>query len=281
MIIDGKKIASQISAELKKEVIENNLKLNLAIVLASDNVGLKKFVNLKAKAAQDIGIGSSIHEFPESISTEELIKKVKEIVTDDMNDGVIVELPLPKHIDTQSVLNEITIKKDVDVLSQSAQDIFFGGQFDVLPPAVEAVKTVLEFHQIDFKNKKVAVFGQGLLVGQPVAFWLEKMGAEVSRIDEFTAHPENYSQKADIVISGVGKPEFITGDMIKNGATIIDFGYENKEGTMKGDFDFNSVSKKAGLITPVPRGIGPIVVVSVLKNLLELNPAHNEHMSLV
>jgi|SRR3989344_6348608 len=271
MIIDGKKIANQILAELKKEVTEKNLKLNLAIILASDNVGLKKFVNLKAKAAQDIGIGCFIHEFPENISTAELIEKVKKIVADEVNNGVIIELPLPKQVDAQAVLNEITTKKDVDVLSQLAQDAFFDGQFDVLPPAVQAVKIVLEFHQINPQGKKVAVFGQGLLVGQPVAFWLEKIGAKVSRIDEFTAHPENYSREADIVISGVGKPEFITGDMVKDGATIIDFGYENKEGTMKGDFDFNSVSQKAGLITPVPGGIGPIVVVSVLKNLIELN----------
>ncbi|MEK7217791.1 MAG: bifunctional 5,10-methylenetetrahydrofolate dehydrogenase/5,10-methenyltetrahydrofolate cyclohydrolase [Patescibacteria group bacterium] len=271
MIIDGKKIAGQILAELKKEIIEKNLKLNLAIILASDNAGLKKFVNLKAKAAQEIGIGCSVHEFPENISIKELVKRVKEIVADKANDGVIIELPLPKHVDAQTVLNEISLKKDVDVLSQEAQNIFFGGQFNVLPPAVQAVKTVLELCQINPQNKKVAIFGQGLLVGQPVAFWLEKIGAEVSRIDEFTVHPENYSRQADIVISGVGKPEFITGDMIKDGATIIDFGYENKGGTIKGDFDFNSVSPKAGLITPVPGGIGPVVVVSVLKNLIELN----------
>ena len=271
MIIDGKKIASQILVELKKKITEKNIKLNLAIILVSDNVGLKKFVNLKAKAAQEIGVGCFVCEFPENISTAELVGKVKKIVVDEANNGVIIELSLPKHVDTQTVLNEVSPKKDVDVLSQEAQNIFFGGQFDVLPPAVEAVKTVLEFHQIKPQDKKVAVFGQGLLVGQPVSFWLEKVGAKVSRIDEFTTHPENYSREADLVISGVGKPEFIASDMIKDGATVIDFGYENKDGTIKGDFDFNSVSQKAGLITPVPGGIGPVVVVSVLKNLIELN----------
>lgn len=271
MLIEGKKISDKILAELKDIVIRDGLKLRLDMILVGSDPSLKKFVEIKARAADEIGVEHVLHEFPENITSDDLVSEVRKIVAHDACDGVFVELPLPKHVDVQRVLNEITVKKDVDVLSQAAQDLFFAGQFDVLPPAVEALKTVLEFYQLDLKSKKVAVFGQGLLVGRPISFWLGKIGAKVSRIDEFTEHPENYSQEADIVISGVGKPEFITGEMIKEGAVAIDFGYGRKEGTMKGDFDFNSVSGKASLITPVPSGVGPLVVVSVLKNLIKLN----------
>lgn len=276
-IVDGKKIAAEVLEKLKKEIRDRGVKLRLAAVLVGNNRGLKKFVELKGKAAREIGVEFALFAFPGTISEDRLKEEVRRIVRDDSSSGVLVELPLPKEINAQNVLNEISLEKDVDVLSQKAQGLFYGValplevQPRVLPPAVEAVKIVLEFYKFNIKDKKAAVFGHGFLVGKPVAHWLLQGGAAVSIIDENTKNPERYSSEADLVISGVGKPELIGGNMVKEGVVAIDFGYENKEGKMVGDFEFDGVSKKAKLITPVPGGIGPIVVASVLKNLVRLN----------
>ena len=271
MIIDGKLISQKVLEELKEEIRQKNLKLRLAAVLVSDNPGIRKFVELKGKAAREVGIDYNIFEFPLTISEESLKEEVRKIVMDEGNNGVLVELPLPKGINAQNVLNEITIEKDVDVLSQEAQDRFFSNEPGILPPAVEAVRTVLEFHKFDVKGKKAAVFGYGLLVGKPVAHWLSQNGADVSVIDENTKNPEKYSLEADIVVSGVGKPEFIGRDMVKNGVVAIDFGYESKDGRIVGDLKFDEVAPKASLITPVPGGMGSVVVAAVLKHLVKLN----------
>src|SRR3989344_2008176 len=271
MIIDGKLISQKILKELKEEILQKNLNLRLAAVLVSDNHGIKKFVELKGKAAREAGIDYNIFEFPVTISEEALKNEVRKIVSDESNNGVLVELPLPERINAQKVLNEIDADKDVDALSQEMQDRFFSNESGILPPAVEAVRTVMEFNKFDVKGKKAAVFGYGLLVGKPVAHWLSQNGADVSVIDKNTKNSEKYSLEADIIVSGVGKPEFIGGDMVKNGAVAIDFGYSNKGGRMTGDFKFDEVAAKAILITPVPGGIGPLVVVAVLKNLVKLN----------
>lgn len=275
MIINGKQVSGEVLEKLKEDVKvlrqAQDSPLRLAAVLVSSNSGIKKFVELKGKAAREIGVEYEIFEFSETISENQLREEVRKIVQDETNNGVLVELPLPKGINAQNVLNEITLEKDVDVLSQKAQDGFYSNNSMILPPAAEAVKIVLEFYNFDLKGKKAAVFGQGLLVGKPVAHWLSQSGADVSVIDEHTENPSRYSLKADIIISGVGEPELIGGDMVKDSVVAIDFGYENKEGKMVGDFKFDEVSAKASLITPVPGGIGPVVVAAVLKNLIQLN----------
>ena len=302
MIIDGKQISCEILRRLGKEIRQKNLKLRLAAVLVhpvrgktprlesgssanhafqagwtSNGTGIKKFLEFKGKAAREIGVDYNIFEFPETIAENQLKKEVKKIVQDEENDGVLVELPLPKGVNAQNILNEINIEKDVDVLSQEAQDLFYEAEPSmeirprILPPAVEAVQTILAFYNVGVKNKKTAVFGYGLLVGKPVAHWLKQNGADVSVVDENTKDPHKYSLEADIIISGVGKPEFIGGDMVKRGVVAIDFGYQNKDGRMTGDFKFDEVAPKASLITPVPGGVGPIVVAAVLKNLVKLN----------
>lgn len=277
MTVDGKQISREVLGGLKEEVRAKKLKLRLAAVLVSSKPGIRKFVELKGKAARETDVGYEIFEFPETITEDQLKKEVRKIVQDEENDGVLVELPLPKGVNAQKILNEISIEKDVDVLSRQAQDRFYEVKLPtevrlrVLPPAVEAVKTILEFYNYEIKGKKAAVFGYGLLVGRPVTHWLSQNGAEVSVIDEYTKNPRKHSMGADIIISGVGKPELIGGDMVKNRVVAIDFGYENKEGRMVGDFKFDEVAPKASLITPIPGGIGPVVVAAVLKNLVKLN----------
>jgi len=281
MIIDGRKIADEMLEELKSKIAESGKHFKLAAILIGESpvyphthvvsVGAsKKFLELKQKSAEKIGIKYEIHELPVTDS-EQLSKQIVEIAVDQSNLGVIVELPLPAELDVQRILNAVPQEKDVDVLSQKSQKAFLTGDSKVLPPAVEAVRIIFEKYNIDIRDKKCAVFGQGLLVGQPVSHWLTRQGAEVTAIDEFTQNPEQFSRQADIIISGVGKHNLVTSDMVKSGAVVIDFGYENIEGRSVGDVDFEPVSRIASLITPVPGGVGPIVIAAVLKNLITLS----------
>ncbi|MEK7537096.1 MAG: bifunctional 5,10-methylenetetrahydrofolate dehydrogenase/5,10-methenyltetrahydrofolate cyclohydrolase [Patescibacteria group bacterium] len=263
MFIDGRKIAFKILDELKETLrqAQGKKKLRLVGILVGEKPELRKFIELKKKAVQEIGVDFRIYEFPENISNNQLREELNKIVKAKVNHGVIIELPLPSHLNTQYLLNTIPEKKDVDVLSQKSQGLFFTGRSKILPPSVEAVKQIFEEYNIDPKGKTAAVFGYGFLVGKLVSHWLIQQGATVSIITEFTKGPEKFSREADIVISGVGKQNLITADMVKDGAAVIDFGK---------DVDFENVSQKAGLITPPVGGVGPIVVASVLKNLLEL-----------
>lgn len=267
MVIDGKQIAEKVLESLKNEINSKGLKLRLVAVLVGDDPEFEKFVELKKKAAEKVGIDFETFQYPGNVTTEELKKEIGKIAEN--SDGVLVELPLPNHIDQQAVLDEIPVEKDVDVLSSKAQDKFY--EVLVLPPAVEALKIVFEKYDIELASKRVAVFGYGLLIGKPIAHWLEKQGAEVSVIRSKTENPAEISKKADIIISGVGKPNLITGDMVKDGVIVIDFGYGKKDEKMVGDVDFESISKRASLITPVPGGMGPILIAAVLRNLLILN----------
>jgi len=294
-IVDGKKIADKMLENLKSdfgELLKSDFKnTNLAAVLVGD-IGIpsnpsgqasKKFLEIKEKAARRIGIGFKIYEFPEDIDQKKLEEKISEIVKDKENSGVIAELPLPKHLDTQKILDVIPPEKDPDVLSSKAQYAFFIGDSLILPPAVEAVKQIFIEHKVDTNNKKAVVFGHGILVGKPIATWLMQQGSNVKIIDEFTDKDEanELTKKADVVISGVGKPNLITDDMVKDGVVIIDFGFNpstssprpelgTKAGQVVGDIT-KEVSDKASLVTPVPGGVGPLVVASVLKNLVLLN----------
>lgn len=267
MNIDGKKIRDKVLNDLKKEIKDRDLKLRLVGILVGDHPGSRKFLELKEKAAKSIGIDFRLYEFPKDISTNKLRKGINNIARQGVNDGIVIELPLPESINMQYILDTVPVEKDVDVLSSKTQGAFFSGKSKILPPAAEAVKMIFEEYEIDPQGKNVAVFGYGLLVGKPVSNWLAARGASVFVINEFTKRPKEISKEADVVISGVGQAGLIKEDMIRDGAVIIDFGYSE---TGAGDVDFESVSKKASLITPVPGGTGPIVVAAVLKNLLRL-----------
>ena len=266
MIIDGKKIARKILRQAQDKLSQVEGKpLRLAAVLVgpstSSGQALKKFVELKKKAAQEIGVEFRTYEFPEDISNNQLREELNKIVKVKTTHGVIVELPLPGHLNTQYLLNTLPEEKDVDVLSEKSQGKFFTGRSKILPPSVEAVKQIFQEYKIEPKGKAAAVFGYGLLVGKFMSHWLVQQGATISIITEHTKEPEKISKEADIIVSGVGRPNLITEKMVRDGAVVIDFGK---------DVDFESVSKKAGLITPPTGGVGPIVVATVLKNLVDL-----------
>lgn len=270
MIIDGKKFSEEILENLAGQIKKLPLDYQLVGVLVGNSLSSQKFLELKKRAAEKIGLNFEVKKFPESVTLFELQSGLLKITQEPRNFGIIIELPLPKHLKTQEVLDLIPVEKDADVLSTKAQESFWESKSVILPPAVEAVKIIFEKCSVNPKGKSCAVFGQGLLVGKPVSHWLKTQEAAVEVIDEFTKDPADFSRRADIIISGVGKAGLIKSEMVKNGAVVIDFGYENIEGRIRGDVNFATVAQKAALITPVPGGVGPIVVAAVLKNSLIL-----------
>jgi methylenetetrahydrofolate dehydrogenase (NADP+)/methenyltetrahydrofolate cyclohydrolase len=280
MIIDGVALANTLTQSLTSRIARFKKPLRLAAVLVSDDaIGSPsaKFLQLKKKAAEKIGIEFVLHHFPSAISTEELREKVVEIDRAVDVDGVVVQLPLPFHIETQSILDMISSLHDVDVLSSYAQGTYIVGRSHILPPAVSAVKHIFESVDYSLRGKVCAVFGYGTLVGRPIAHWLAQQSATVNIINEYTRNPEQCSLIADVIVSGTGVPHLIRGDMVRQGAFVIDFGYSKKDGIISGDVDFEGAASKTSYITPVPGGVGPLVIASLLENLVLLTElSHHE-----
>ena len=235
IILDGKKLSEKILKKLKAEIKRKRLKLKLSIVLVGDDSDSKIFIRQKKKACERVGIDFELFKFSSKISNSELKKEIKKIIQDPNIKNIVVQLPLPKGLNAEEVLNLIPKEKDAEIIS----------------PVVCAVDRILKEYKISLKNKKIVLIGKGRLVGRPLSVWLRKQNMKFSNIDKI--------KNADIVISGVGKPNLIKGEMVKKGVVVIDIG---------ADVDFKSVSKKASYITPVPGGVGPVTVACLLQNLI-------------
>ncbi|MBU4353201.1 bifunctional 5,10-methylenetetrahydrofolate dehydrogenase/5,10-methenyltetrahydrofolate cyclohydrolase [Candidatus Parcubacteria bacterium] len=281
MIIDGRKIAEEIKEFLKQEISKTDKKLKLAIVQAGDDPVSKKFIERKVKFAEEIGVKTKVYNLPADISTNKLRQNMAGISHIKENSGVILQLPLPKQINTQYVLNGIVLKKDVDVLSSRAFGDFSTDRSKILPPVVGATKIILDKVGVDLNGKHAVVIGRGILVGKPVAIWLINRGAAVSVLNSATSDITKFTKEADIIISGVGKPDLITPEIVKEGVIIIDAGTSYWKSSFHLETGFPStsivgdvapeVAEKASIFTPVPGGIGPITVAMIFKNLLLLN----------
>ena len=271
IILEGRKLAEKILADLKNEIKCRNLELKLAVVLIGNNRISEIYIKEKEKACQTVGVGFRLFKFPAGITTKELKTALQQIVQNPANAGAIVQLPLPKHIDTAEILNTIPQEKDVDVLSEKSLGKFYQGISLILPPVVCAVSQLFKAYGIKMKGKHAVIVGAGRLVGKPMALWLQREGAAVSVLDSSTKNISFFTKNADIIISGVGKPDLITGDMVKRGVVVIDAGTSVEGGKSKGDVEFQSVSKKASYITPVPGGVGPLTVACLFSNLMTLN----------
>lgn len=269
-LLDGKTLSQKIINGLREEAAAMKKKLRLAVVVAGEDPVVRSFIAEKKKAAESVGIDVRVYPLDAAITTNELRKRIAEIAHEKKNTGVIIQLPLPPQINNQYILNAIPPEKDVDVLSARAIGNFAVGKSPIFPPVVGAVKALFDEYRIDYLDKEIVILGAGVLVGRPAAMWLINEGATVSIITEKTSHPETLLRRADIIISGIGKPRYITSDMIKEGAVVIDAGTSESAGEIVGDVDFDSVAPKASCITPVPGGIGPLTVAILLKNLATL-----------
>jgi len=275
-IVDGKKIAEGI---LKRLGAKPAPKKFLAAVLVGDDAGSISFLKQKEKAAEELGVDFRLYEFPSEIKNDELREEVRKIAGHKTCGGVIVQLPLPEHVNAQYVLNAIPREKDVDVLGERALGAFYANRNPVLPPAVGAVEEILKSLDYKLENKRVAVVGLGLLVGKPVSMWLmKKVGGLLllHRGSDFSM-----LKSADFVISGVGKAGLIKPEMLAPGAGVIDFGYSTRTDAdstrtnadkLVGDLDTSSSSLSSlSFYTPTPGGTGPILVAKVFENFYKLN----------
>lgn len=270
ILLDGKKLSQKIIAGLKEEVATIPKSLRLAVVVVGNDPVVQKFIAQKRKAAEEIGIDFRIYPFEETISSNDLRARVAEIVHEKKNTGVIIQLPLPISIGKQHLLNAVTPHKDVDVLSARAIGNMVVGKSPVISPVAGAVKALFDEYKIEYKGKRVVIMGAGALVGKPIALWLLSEGVGFSVVGRETPNTSELLARADIVISGIGKPGFITGAMVKEEVVIIDAGTSESNGKLAGDVDFDSVSAKASFITPVPGGVGPVTVAMLFRNAIEL-----------
>ena len=249
MVVDGKKIRDEIKSSLNGEGKV------LDIVYVGENPVIDVFVRIKKKFGENIGVKVNIHRFDEEISFEQLKEEIKLL----KGDGIIIQLPLPEHLPIQEVLNLVPAEKDIDVLSDEAKTGM------KMSPVAGAVFEIFERYKVDLKNKKIVMIGKGRLVGEPVAIWLRRKGIDVSVL---CSSDDIDISDADIVISGVGSPNLITPNMIKEGVVLIDAGTSAAGGKTVGDIHLDC-EKKAGLFSPVPGGVGPITVAMLFENLTD------------
>jgi 5,10-methylene-tetrahydrofolate dehydrogenase/methenyl tetrahydrofolate cyclohydrolase len=270
MIIDGKKIAQGIIEELKKKPKPKKF---LGAFLAGGDTASVSFLKQKEKAAKELEVDFRIYRRPTSIDQDELKKEVLKIAQHKTCGGVIIQLPLPEHINKHYICNVIPREKDVDVLGERTLGAFYAGRNPILPPAVGVVQKILTTNNQQLTTKHVAVVGLGFLVGKPIAVWLMGKCREIFLLDEgsdFSA-----LKQADLVITGVGKPGFIKPEMLKDGAGVIDFGYSmDISGKIRGDFDTQLPITNYLLLrfyTETPGGTGPILVAKLFENFYKLN----------
>lgn len=269
-IIDGRKIKENILINIKKEVEELPFTPIFCDILVGDDPVSSSYVQIKGKTAESINIKFKKINFPESITTEELVKEIENLNRVPHMCGIIVQLPLPSSINSNIVLDTISPSLDVDCLGFYNSSHFYGGIGNISYPTALACMNILDSLNIDFKNKKIFVLGQGKLVGLPVSHLLRKRGYNISVADSKTENIEFLIKEADVIISAIGKAGFIKGDMIKEGVIIIDAGTSEDNGAVVGDVDIDSVSKFASYVSPTPGGVGPVTVAMLLNNVLQV-----------
>lgn len=271
-ILDGKALSLKIKEEIKKEVEElkkDGITPGLAVILVGQDPASQTYVKMKAKACKDVGIYSITHEMPEDISEDEIIDTIKMMNKNPNIDGILVQLPLPKHIDTTKILEIIDPKKDVDGFHPYNFGRLNQGLDSFVPCTPLGVMELLKEYNIDVKGMDACVVGASNIVGKPMAALLLNSFATVDICHIFTKDLKEHTKRADLLVVGVGKPNLITEDMVKDGAIIIDIGINKVDGKIVGDVDFENVSKKASYITPVPGGVGPMTIAMLLKNTIK------------
>ncbi len=272
-IIDGKKIRDSILEKIKTEVATLPFQPIFTDVLVGDDPVSAQYMRMKARTAEKVGIHFYNANFPASITTENLIKEVKILNQIPKMCGIIIQLPLPEHIDKQMALDSIDPKLDVDCLGAIASEKFYNNyeeENDLGFPTALACLALLDSLNLDFQNKKIVVLGQGILVGKPVVALLKFRNLLPEIIRSKTENKEKLIKGADVIISGMGKGKYITGDMIKSGAVLIDAGSSELDGDIVGDIDLDSVKDVAGYVSPVPGGVGPVTVAMLLQNVLKV-----------
>ena len=272
-IIDGKLVSSEVRKNLAREVAEfkeaTGVTPGLAVILVGNDPASAVYVRNKHKACIDVGIESYQIEFPEDITEEELLKKLDELNADDKVNGILVQLPLPSGINEEKVIERISPDKDVDAFHPSNVGRIMIGNYSFLPCTPAGIISLLDHYNVEIAGKRCAVVGRSNIVGKPMALLLTERNGTVTLCHSKTRDLENILRESDIIVVAIGKAEFLKADMVKPGAVVIDVGINRTaEGKLVGDVAFGEVSQVASMITPVPGGVGPMTITTLLRNTL-------------
>ena len=274
ILIDGKATAAAIRMELKERTAEFETKygkkVGLAVVLVGSDPASQVYVRNKIKACEEVGIRSIAYDLPEETTQAEVVGLVRALAGDPDVHGILVQLPLPKHLDAEKILSEIPCEKDVDGFSAENVGKLALKEDGIVACTPLGVMELLKRYNIPTAGKRAVVIGRSNIVGKPMALLLLNADATVTICHSRTANLKEECARADILVSAIGKAKFITADMVKEGAVVIDVGMNRDEsGKLCGDVDFEGVKKKAAYLTPVPGGVGPMTIAMLLKNTLE------------
>ena len=266
MIIDGKKIANKRLELLKEKIDESGLYPRLATVLVGNDPGSLMYVRMKHEACERVHIGSVRVELPGNSTTEQVLREVVKLNNDPDIDGILVQLPLPSQVVTQKIIAAVDPEKDVDGFNPCNMGLLFSGTPTLVPCTPKGIMTLLDEYDIPVRGARAIVAGRSIDVGRPIAALLLQADATVTIAHSKTHDLAAEMRRADIVISAIGKAKFIGPEMIREGATVIDVGINYLDGKLCGDVDFEPVKQVAGAITPVPGGVGPMTIASLMEN---------------
>ena len=271
-IIDGKAVSAKVKAGVKEEVAALNAKgvhVGLAVVIVGDNSASRVYVNNKKKACAEVGIESYEYALSGDTSEKELLELVEKLNCDEKVDGILVQLPLPSHISENNIINAIRPEKDVDAFHPENVGHIMIGDFSFLPCTPAGVMELIAETGVDVCGKNCVVIGRSNIVGKPMAMLLLHKNGTVTICHSRTKNLSEICSQADILVAAVGKAGFVTPDMVKEGAVVIDVGMNrNSEGKLCGDVDYAACFDKAGYITPVPGGVGPMTIAMLMRNTL-------------
>lgn len=271
-LIDGKAISDHVKQRVAAETAElcsKGIQPGLAVILVGEDPASQIYVNSKERACTQVGFYSEKHTLPADTTMEELLSLVDKLNNDPKIDGILCQLPLPKHLDETAVIHAISPKKDVDAFHPANVGKIMIGDFDFLPCTPAGIMEMLAYENIEIEGKHCVVVGRSNIVGKPMAMLMLHKNATVTICHSRTKNLAEYCRSADILIAAVGKANFITADMVKEGAVVIDVGMNRPEGgKLCGDVDFENVKGKASYITPVPGGVGPMTIAMLMQNTL-------------
>ena len=272
-IIDGKLVSFEVRKNITSEVSEfiecNGIVPGLAVILVGENPASKVYVRNKHKACLEVGMKSFQIEMDENTSEEALLSKIDELNADPAVHGILVQLPLPKHISEDKVINRINPEKDVDAFHPANVGKIVSGKYDFIPCTPAGVMELLHFYNVDISGKECVVIGRSNIVGKPMSLLLLAENGTVTICHSRTKDLKEVTRRADIIVVAIGKAKFLTEDMVKPGAVVIDVGINRlDDGKLCGDVDFENVEPVASKITPVPGGVGPMTITMLLKNTL-------------
>ncbi len=273
ILLSGKTVSANTREKISKDVKDFKEKTGmtpgLAVIIVGENEASKVYVRNKHKACMEVGMYSKVVELPESTPEDELLDLIRELNADDSIHGILVQLPLPKHIKEQNVINAISPKKDVDAFHPENVGKIMLGEYDFLPCTPAGVMEILDYYNIDVSGKKCVIIGRSNIVGKPQALLLLERNGTVTICHSRTKNLAEEAKQADILVVAIGKPDFVTKDMVKEGAVVIDVGINRMpDGKLHGDVAFDEVEPIASAITPVPGGVGPMTITMLLKNTL-------------